>query len=92
MKKLIMILKLLLSYIIGNFVFNIVFSITEKIVADILSLHINFLDIYVKNTTNNLILYSILYFIIILTFYSINWYLVKVLNSKLERKKNDEKK
>lgn len=91
MKKMIMIFKLLLFYIIGNIVFNVVFSITEMIVANILSLQINFFDIYMKNVINNLILYSSLYFIIMITIYSINWYLVKELNKKLKRRKKNEK-
>ena len=58
--------NLLKYYLIGNLLFNTIFTITEVVFANILSLHITFFDIFVKNIYYNLYLYTVLYFIYII--------------------------
>lgn len=83
--------NLLKYYLIGNLLFNTIFTITEVVFANILSLHITFFDIFVKNIYYNLYLYTVLYFIIISIFYGINIYIVKELNKRLKRGEKSEK-
>lgn len=85
MKKLIILSKLLMYYILGVLLFNLFFTITEVIIANILSLDIYFIDIYIKNIYNNYILYTILYFILLGISYCINICLVNKLNQKLRK-------
>ena len=87
MKKLIVLFKLIMSYIIGNILFNLVFSITEIIIADIFALKLDFLGIYIKNTINNLTLYTSIFLIIIILTHTTNLYIVKKLNEKMKRYK-----
>lgn len=89
MKKIVM---LFIYYITGMIVFNLIYSITEIIIASVLSLQLNFFYIIVRNTFDNLILYTVIYFIVIGLVYCIDIYLVKKLNQKLQEKrwKNEE--
>lgn len=90
MKKVSIIFELLLLYILGNFLFNIIFSITEVIIANVLSLHISLIDIFIRNIIYNFTLYTILYVFILVSYHYITLLLVKKLNVKLERRKKNE--
>lgn len=90
MKKISIIFELLLLYIFGNFLFNIIFSITEVIIANVLSLHISLIDIFIRNIIYNFTLYTILYVFILISYHYITLLLVKKLNGKLERRKKNE--
>lgn len=90
MKKIITLLDLLVFYFIGNILFNIVFSITEVLIAKALSLNLNFFNVFINNTSNNFILYTTIYFLVIICFYFINLLTVKALNKKLKRRKTNE--
>ena len=64
--------NLLKYYLIGNLLFNTIFTITEVVFANILSLHITFFDIFVKNIYYNLyflIKKANLIFLFLLLFY-----------------------
>lgn len=90
MKKISIIFELLLLYIFGNFLFNIIFSITEVIIANVLSLHISLIDIFIRNIIYNFTLYTILYVFILISYHYITLLLIKKLNGKLERRKKSE--
>lgn len=91
MKKISAIFEILLFYLIGILIFNIFFSITEIFIARILSLNLNFLKIFISNFYSNLILYTNIYFILIICMYFANLSMVKTLNKKLKRRKTNEK-
>lgn len=91
MKKINIIFELLLLYILGCFLFNTVFSITEVIIANILSLNINLINIFIRNLSNNIILYTLLYISLIASFRYASLLLIKKLNKKLERRNTNEK-
>lgn len=91
MKKINIIFELLLLYILGCFLFNAVFSITEVIIANILSLSINLISIFIRNLKNNIILYTLLYISLITIFRYTSLLLIKKLNKKLERRNTNEK-
>ncbi len=95
MKKIILILKYFIYYIIGLISFSIIAFITQRITISIL------LDnaIYPSQDLNNLlnyilaygpyylIIYSILYFIMVICVRKYDRYIVKKLNEKLENLK-----
>lgn len=87
MKK---IIDYILLYVFGNILFNLIFSLAEFVVSCIFSLHLNFFIILVKNFTNNFILYTVLYFIIVLSLYFVDLHLINELNKKLKRGKTNE--
>lgn len=89
MKKINIIFELLLLYVFGCFLFNTIFSITEVIIASILSLNINLVNIFMRNL-NNIILYTLLYIFIVAIFRYISILLVKKLNRNLERRNKNE--
>ncbi len=90
MKKINIIFELLLLYVFGCFLFNTIFSITEVIIASILSLNINLVNIFMRNLNNNIILYTLLYIFIVAIFRYISILLVKKLNRNLERRNKNE--
>lgn len=82
--------KLVWIYILGNLVFNLICSLTEMIGAKLLSFRVNFLTIFGDNVRSNIVLYTILHIVIMIGFYGINLYIVKVLNQKLKRGETSE--
>lgn len=85
MKKVLHILEYCLYFILGNFIFNFIFSITQTIILNILGSDGNFLIAYTESFYNNIVIYIILYFIILLiiTIYNIN--ITRKLNEKLSK-------
>lgn len=88
MKK---VIDYILLYVIGNILFNLIFSLAEFVVSCILSLNLNFFIILIKNITNNFILYTVLFFIIVLGLYFVDLHLINELNKKLKMGKTNEK-
>ena len=91
MNKLSTIIEIIVFYIIGNILFNTIFSLTEVIIAKILLFNMNFFEVFESNIFNNLKLYTVLYFIILVVYYVINIFLIRKLNKKLKRRKENEK-
>lgn len=91
MNKLSTIIEIIVFYIIGNILFNTIFSLTEVIIAKILLFNMNFFEVFESNIFNNLKLYTVLYFIILVVYYGINIFLIRKLNKKLKRRKENEK-
>lgn len=85
MNKLSTIIEIIVFYIIGNILFNTIFSLTEVIIAKILLFNMNFFEVFESNIFNNLKLYTVLYFIILVVYYGINIFLIRKLNKKLKR-------
>lgn len=91
MNKLSTIIEIIVFYIIGNILFNTIFSLAEVIIAKILLFNMNFFEVFESNIFNNLKLYTVLYFIILVVYYGINICLIRKLNKKLKRRKENEK-
>lgn len=87
MKKLLFFLRLCLYFLIGNNLFNLVCSITEITVVNNLGMHVNFGESYIKSFTNNLCIYTIIYFTICIFICMYDMFSVKILNEKLEKVK-----
>ena len=95
MKKIILILKYFIYYIIGLISFSIIAFITQRITISILldnaiypSQDLNNLLIYIlAYGPYYLIVYSILYFIMVICVRKYDRYVVKKLNEKLEKLK-----
>ena len=85
MKTIKIFIRIFIYYFIGNILFNLMLSITEVTITKYLSLHIGFIESYLKNTNYSFTFYNILFFMIIIVFYGINIYLVNELNKKLKR-------
>lgn len=94
MKRILHVLEYCLYFILGNFIFNFIFAITQTVTLNILGFDGNFLTAYKDSFYNNMVIYIILYFIILLliTIYNIN--ITKKLNEKLNKIKggNDYEK
>lgn len=90
MKRLLFLLRLCLYFLIGNIIFNVICTITEIIVVNNLGMSVEFVDIYIKNFIDNLFLYTIIYFAILILIYVYNTFSVKKLNKKLNKIRKGE--
>lgn len=81
MKKLLFFLKLCIYFGIGNIIFNVVCSITEVIVVNNLGMHVNFINSYI----NNIYIYIIIYFVILILIRTYYTFSVKILNETLNK-------
>ena len=90
MKKLLFFLKLCLYFLIGNIIFNVVCSITEILVVNNLGMNLKFIDVYTNRYTNNLFIYTIIYFFILIAIRIYDMISVKILNKKLNKIRKEE--
>lgn len=86
MKKLLFFLKLCIYFGIGNIIFNVVCSITEVIVVNNLGMHVNFINSYI----NNIYIYIIIYFVILILIRTYDTFSVKILNETLNKIRKGE--
>lgn len=89
------IIKMFLYYIIGFGIFYLVLYLTQNAVLSIIGLSRDEVDILLDSLIVNIILYSVLYLVIDITFYIYDRASIKSLNEKLvemkERVKENEK-
>lgn len=90
MKKLLFFLLLCLYFLVGNIIFNTFCTVTEVIIVNNLGIHVNFLNRYINNTINTIYIYTLIYFLILVSIYIYNIHFVKELNAKLKKIRKEE--
>ncbi len=85
MKKLLFFLKLFIYFVLGNIIFNAVCSITEVIIVNNLGMHVNFINSYINSFTNNIYIYTVIYFVILISIRTYDTFSVKILNKTLNK-------
>ena len=78
-----MIKDIIICYIIGYFIFNIFAYITQLGLYMALGIDKSLVDTYIFLIKNNIMQYTIFYWIILLLYFTYNMFLIKKLNKKL---------
>lgn len=79
------ILKMIITYILGYILFIFVFSTTQYFFTASLGLNLIYKEIFIKNFFENFAIYTIIYIIILIFYYSITLLLIRLLNKKLKK-------
>jgi len=87
MKKLLLLFRLCLYYIVGILLFTTLFTITELYILKDSGMNLKFFSSYITNFSNNLLIYTLLYFILIVSIRIYDILSVKKLNEKLQKMK-----
>lgn len=79
------ILKMIITYSLGYILFIFVFSTTQYFFTASLGLNLIYKEIFIKNFFENFAIYTIIYIIILIFYYSITLLLIRLLNKKLKK-------
>ena len=85
MKKLLFFFKLCIYFVLGNIIFNTIYSITEVIIVNNLGMHVNFINSYINSFTNNIYIYTVIYFVILISIRTYDTFSIKILNKTLNK-------
>ena len=82
------IIRIIVYFILGYILFNIIISITKFTILKFYKLDENFISILLNALTDNLFIYTILFFMIIIGIFIYDKSMVKKLNDKLKERRN----
>ncbi len=85
MKYLKNIMTFLMYYLLGYLIFNIFIFLTQLLIYKALGLTLNLIDPYIDLLKNNLVIYTIIYFLILVSYLIYNTIVIKILNEKLQK-------
>ena len=85
MKYLKNIMTFLIYYLLGYLIFNIFIFLTQLLIYKALGLTLNLIDPYSDLLKNNLVIYTIIYFLILVSYLIYNTMVIKILNEKLQK-------
>lgn len=91
MRSVLSIVKYIGYFVIGKIIFDLIFSSTQIIILNVLGVQKSFLEIYISEFYNNLLIYSILFIIILFLNLIYNIVITKILNKKLNQIKESKK-
>jgi hypothetical protein len=85
MKYLKNIMTFLIYYLLGYLIFNIFIFLTQLLIYKALGLTLNLIDPYIDLLKNNFVIYTIIYFLILVSYLIYNTIVIKILNEKLQK-------
>lgn len=85
MKYLKNIMTFLMYYLLGYLIFNIFIFLTQLLIYKALGLTLNLIDPYIDLLKNNFVIYTIIYFLILVSYLIYNTIVIKILNEKLQK-------
>lgn len=85
MKYLKNIMTFLIYYLLGYLIFNMFIFLTQLLIYKTLGLTLNLIDPYSDLLKNNLVIYTIIYFLILVSYLIYNTMVIKILNEKLQK-------
>lgn len=85
MKYLKNIMTFLIYYLLGYLIFNIFIFLTQLLIYKALGLTLNLIDPYIDLLKNNFVIYTISYFLILVSYLIYNTIVIKILNEKLQK-------
>ena len=85
MKYLKNIMTVLIYYLLGYLIFNIFIFLTQLLIYKALGLTLNLIDPYIDLLKNNFVIYTIIYFLILVSYLIYNTIVIKILNEKLQK-------
>ena len=85
MKYLKNIMTFFIYYLLGYLIFNIFIFLTQLLIYKALGLTLNLIDPYIDLLKNNFVIYTIIYFLILVSYLIYNTIVIKILNEKLQK-------
>ena len=79
MKYLKNIMTFLIYYLLGYLIFNIFIFLTQLLIYKALGLTLNLIDPYIDLLKNNFVIYTIIYFLILVSYLIYNTIVIKIL-------------